>query len=125
MKRTILVVDDEKIIRESISFILKKEGYHVSEAENGKIAYEKLLKEPFDLVITDLTMPGMTGLDLSRRLLQIRPDLPIILCTGYSEKVDAPAAEALGIQGFLMKPVLLKELAELVRKVLNKKCVEP
>jgi len=76
---------------------------------------------PFDVVVTDMTMPRMIGTELAAELRRLQPHIPIILCTGYSEKIDTPTAEALGIQGFLMKPVLLKELAELVRKVLDNK----
>ena len=68
MQKKILVVDDEQIIRESLSYILKKEDYHVDEAENGKIAYEKLLRETYDLVITDLEMPEMKGIELLEKI---------------------------------------------------------
>lgn len=70
-------------------------------------------------MITDQTMPGMTGIDLARRMLQIRPDIPIILCTGYSSLISEEKAKSLGIQGFAMKPVTGKELGALMRKVLR------
>ena len=73
----------------------------------------------FDAVITDQTMPGMTGIDLARRMLQIRPDLPIILCTGYSNLVNEEQAKTYGIKGFAMKPLTMKEIATLLRKVLD------
>ncbi len=71
-----------------------------------------------DVVITDLTMPGMTGDVLAQRLKILRPDLPVIMCTGYSERITPEAAKALGIDEFVMKPVLMGDLAKVVRKVL-------
>jgi CheY-like chemotaxis protein len=75
--------------------------------------------EAFDLVITDQTMPGMTGFDLARRLRQIRLDLPIILCTGYSSQVSKEKANPHGIKGFAMKPLARNDFATLIRKVLD------
>jgi DNA-binding NtrC family response regulator len=83
MSEKILVVDDEQIIRESISFILKKEGYNVSEAENGRIAREKLLAEPFDLVITDLEMPELKGIELLGHITKMSPEISVIIITAY------------------------------------------
>jgi YesN/AraC family two-component response regulator len=68
-----------------------------------------------------MTMPHLTGIDLAKELLDFDPNVAIILCTGFSEKADAEKAERIGIQGFLMKPVVLRELAEMVRKVLDEK----
>ena len=73
----------------------------------------------FDLVITDQTMPGMTGQDLARRMLQIRPNLPIILCTGYSSLISEEKIKSLGIKGFAMKPLAKKDIAVLIRKILE------
>jgi len=74
----------------------------------------------FDLIMTDMTMPGMTGADLSREILQIRPDIPIILCTGLSEIINEDKAMAMGIREFVMKPLNLRNIAELVRRALGK-----
>jgi YesN/AraC family two-component response regulator len=75
------------------------------------VALNAFQNEPdrFDVVITDQTMPGMTGVDLAQRMLQIRPDLPIILCTGYSNLVNEAQAKACGIKGFAMKPLTKKD----------------
>lgn len=70
-------------------------------------------------VITDQTMPQMTGVRLAEELLRIRPDIPIILCTGYSEKVDANAARAMGIRRFLMKPFSVQEMSQIIREALT------
>jgi len=75
----------------------------------------------FDLVITDHTMPGVTGLQFAKELLKIKPDIPIILCTGHSETVSPEIAKEAGIQEYLMKPLAKQELAEAVRRVLDKK----
>ncbi len=75
----------------------------------------------FDLVITDMIMPNMTGDKLAGEMIKIRSDIPIILCTGFSEKVSAQNAKTFGIKGFLMKPVVLEELSNMIRKVLDNK----
>ncbi len=75
----------------------------------------------FELVLTDMTMPEMTGKDLARELMSIRPDIPVILCTGFSEKIDEKRAKKMGISAFLMKPMIMSQLANTVREVLDKK----
>jgi CheY-like chemotaxis protein len=74
----------------------------------------------FDLVITDMTMPNMRGDDLARELLKIRPDIPIILCTGFSEMISEEKAKILGIRRFIMKPIFKKDMAKVIREVLDK-----
>ena len=73
----------------------------------------------FDLVISDMDMPNMTGDQLSRVLITVRPDIPDILCTGFSARIDQEKAEVIGVKGFLMKPVVRSEMAKMVRKVLD------
>jgi DNA-binding NtrC family response regulator len=75
--------------------------------------------DKFDLVITDTTMPNMTGVQLSQKLLEIRPDIPIIICTGFSKTIDDAQATKAGICGYVMKPVVMSELAKKIREVLN------
>ncbi len=84
-------------------------------------ALEKFRTQPdaFDLVITDQSMPGMTGIQLAEKLMHIRPDIPIILCTGFSEAVDGKEAKAMGIREFMMKPFSARQLAETIRRVLD------
>ena len=74
----------------------------------------------FDAVITDQTMPNLTGAELSKKLLKIRPDLPIILCTGFSDVVDEDQAKALGIHTYIKKPVVIRELAKAIRSAVGK-----
>ena len=73
----------------------------------------------FDLVITDMEMPGMGGTQLAKKILEIRPDIPIILCSGYSEKLDKEKSKLLNIKAFIDKPILIKNLTEKVREILN------
>ncbi len=71
------------------------------------------------LVITDMTMPNMTGDRLARELISIKPDVPVVICTGFSERINEKSAKAIGIKGFLMKPVTMFEMAEMIREVLD------
>ncbi len=117
----ILFVDDEAVLAEMGQIMLERLGYEVTVRTSSFEALNALQNEPgrFDAVITDQTMPGMTGMDLARRMLLIRPDLPIILCTGYSSLVNETQAKACGIMGFAMKPLTKKEMAALLHEVLG------
>ena len=117
----ILLVDDEEILIEMGRSMLKRLGYEVTARTNSLEALATFQNDPhrFDAVITDQTMPGITGLDLARRMLGIRPGLPIILCTGYSNLVDETTAKAMGIRGFAMKPLTRKEIVGLLREVME------
>jgi PAS domain S-box-containing protein len=119
----ILFVDDEDILVELGQALLERIGYEVTVRTNSIEALATFQNDPhrFDAVITDQTMPGITGLDLARRMLRIRPDLPIILCTGYSNLVNEAQAKAWGIQGFAMKPLTKKKIAALLNTVLKGK----
>ena len=121
---TILFVDDEKSIVDMCQEMLTRLGYHVETALTPVEALEKYQRNPkrFDLIITDMTMPQMTGLQLTKRLKAIEPQARIILCTGFSAYITPEKAEAMGIMGYLMKPIVKLEMAGLVRKVLD--CIE-
>ena len=105
--------------------ILSRLGYKVEMRMSGADALEAILGQSeqtrFDLVITDLTMPHLTGMDLARELLKHEPRPAILLCTGFSDQIDPEKIKAAGINGFLMKPVVLKDLAEMVRRVLDER----
>jgi PAS domain S-box-containing protein len=118
----LLLVDDEPQIVDSMQKMLEFHGYHVTTKTSSVEALEvfRLASEGFDLVITDQTMPYLTGDQLVLELKKIRPDIPVILCTGFSNTLDEIKAKALGIDAFLMKPVLRKELVETIRTVLDK-----
>ena len=117
----ILYVDDEMMLAEMFPMMLKHLGYQVTTRTSGleALALFKNGPEAFDLVITDQTMPGMTGVDMAREMLRIRPNLPIILCTGYSSTVSAEKARAIGIKSFVQKPLTEKDIAATIRQVLD------
>ncbi len=117
----ILLVDDEMAILEVVSEILERLGYTVTPCTGSKEALALFRASPhaFDLVITDMTMPGMTGDRLAEALMKVRPDIPIILCTGYSGKMDDEQAGKLGIKAFAYKPLVKRDLALTVRRVLD------
>ncbi|MCP3891495.1 MAG: response regulator [Desulfobulbaceae bacterium] len=120
-KERILFIDDEEILAEMGKSMLERLGYHVTVRNNSIEALETFQNQPelFDLVITDQTMPGMTGADIARRMMQIRPDIPIILCTGYSTVTSEEKAKSMGIKEFALKPLSKKDIAVLIRKVLD------
>ncbi len=120
-KERILFIDDEEILAEMGKDMLERLGYHVTVRKSSLEALETFQNQAyqFDIVITDQTMPGMTGVDLARRMLQIRPDIPIILCTGYSSIISEEKAKSFGIKEFALKPLLKKDIASLIRKVLD------
>ncbi len=117
----ILIVDDEADILETCKMMLQHLGYAVTLCSKPLEAVRLVRKRPdhFDLVITDQTMPKMTGGELIGELLAIRPELPIILCTGYSDKVNREVARQAGARRLLMKPVELRKLAKAIREVLD------
>ncbi len=119
-ERILLVDDDDPIVRMEKQ-MLERLGYQVTERTSSIEALEAFRNAPnkFDLVITDMTMPNMTGIQLSQKLLAIRPDIPIIICTGFSTKIDDAKAKEFGIRGFVMKPVIMRELANKIREVLD------
>ena len=117
----VLFVDDEEALVEMGEDILAELGYEVTSRMNGREALALFRLDPsrFDLVITDQTMPEMTGIELAKEILAIRADMPIIMCTGFSYLVDADKATAAGIRAFAMKPLTKREIAKTIRKVLD------
>ncbi len=117
----ILFIDDEPTIATLGRLTLERLGYQVQAETNPRKALEVFASNPeqFDLIITDTTMPGMTGDQLIKKVLQIRPDMKTILCTGYSERVDEESAITLGAKAYALKPLDRKQLAMTVRKVLD------
>jgi PAS domain S-box-containing protein len=120
-KERILFVDDEDILAEMGRDLLEDLGYTVTAMTDSLSAWDVFRAQPdqFDLVITDMTMPGMTGAELAKELLKIRPKIPIILCTGYSEFITEEKAKKIGIQGFAFKPLTIKILTQLISQVLR------
>jgi CheY-like chemotaxis protein len=117
----LLLVDDEEAIVRMEKQMLERLGYEVTTRTSSVDALEAFKAKPsaYDLVITDMAMPNMTGDVLSRHLIAVRADIPVIICTGFSEQMSAAKARQSGIKGFLMKPLVRGDLANMVRKVLD------
>ena len=119
----ILLVDDETALTHMGRQMLERLGYQVTVRNSSveALALFQTASERFDLVISDLAMPQMTGDTLALEIMRIRPDIPVILCTGYSDQISQEQAKAKGVHGLLYKPILKHELATAIRSVLNKK----
>ncbi len=122
----ILFIDDEKYLLETVSLMLKQLGYKVDARSDVLEALNLFRQTPdkYDLVITDQTMPIMTGYKLAKELMRIRPGIPVILCTGFSETVSKEEAEAIGIRKYVMKPIVSAEAAQIIRQVLDENAVD-
>ena len=116
----ILFVDDEEPIRNAAAEYLSASGYRVETSVDGREALARLESRPrdWDLLITDMAMPGLDGKELARRVATLRPDLPVILCSGYSSRISTSMADELGID-YLEKPVSMHELHVRIRKALE------
>ncbi|MEK6201822.1 MAG: response regulator [Desulfobulbaceae bacterium] len=119
----ILVVDDEEVITTMFQTILARSGYQVIIFNNSLEALAFISQDPtaFDLLLTDMRMPHLSGLELIEKALAVRPDLPVILCTGFNKQVDKEEAAALGVHVCLEKPVSVRELILVIRKALDEK----
>jgi PAS domain S-box-containing protein len=119
----VLFVDDDEFIAHSVRSMLERVGYRVTALTDSEEALKLFSEDPsqFDLVMTDQTMPFKTGEELGREMMRMRPDIPIILCTGYSESISPEKVMAMGFRGFILKPFTIREGAEMVRQVLDRK----
>ncbi len=117
----ILLVDDEASVVKMEQQMLERLGYTVTVRNGSLDALEAFKADPqaFDLVVTDMTMPNMTGVQLAAEVKKIRPAVPVVLCTGFSYQINEEKSKALGIDGFVMKPVIMKEIAASIRKILD------
>ena len=118
-KRRILVVDDDELVRNSLACGLRSEGFEVLAAPDGKTSLKILGFEDVDVVLADLRMPGMDGMELLRKAKELNPDLPVIIITGYADVEGAVEAMKAGAHDFLAKPVKIAELIEIVRRALS------
>jgi PAS domain S-box-containing protein len=118
----ILFIDDEDFLVDLAKRMLEKLGYQVVVKQSPMEALEMFKDQPdeFDLVISDMTMPGLTGVELAKQIIAIRSDIPFILCSGYNEHVSAEKIKGFGIKEFLMKPLEIKVLAKTIRRALEK-----
>ncbi len=117
----ILIVDDEEVLLKMEQAMLERLGYQVTACIGSANALDVFKASPdeFDLVLTDMTMPDMTGVQLTGEIRAIRPDIKVILCTGFSYHINDEKSKALGLQGFIMKPVVKHELASVIRNVID------
>jgi len=118
--RRMLIVDDEKDIRTVLRHFFEIKGFEVSEATDGVEALEKVNKESFDVVLTDLRMPGPDGLEVLRLVKSVCPESIVLVLTGYPSSQNKTAAMELGCDGFLSKPVRLEQLWNTVHQTLTK-----
>jgi CheY-like chemotaxis protein len=118
---SILFVDDEEMLVQIGKQMLEKLGYSVETRTSATEALADFETNPgkYDLVMTDMTMPRMTGDNLAKEIMKIRPEVPVIICTGFSHQVNEEKALHMGIKAFIMKPFILKDVAETVRNVLD------
>ena len=118
---SIMVIDDEDALVGMIQQTLEALGYTVKGFSDSSAAVDYFNGHPaeFDLVITDYSMPGMTGIELSEKILQTRQDIPIILCTGYGKNITRQKVTSKGIRTLLMKPVSRHSMAEAIRAILD------
>jgi len=118
---SILFVDDEAFQADIAKQMLSRLGYRLTTCTSSVEALELFRQSPeeYDLVITDMTMPHLTGDVLARKLITIRPDIPIVVCTGYSDRVNPEIAGEIGIRELVMKPVVMKDIAHTIRRVLD------
>jgi two-component system cell cycle sensor histidine kinase/response regulator CckA len=117
----VLVVDDDRALAGFITELLNNFGYQVTTMYDSRQALEIYLESDgrYDLVITDQTMPGMTGVELATEIFKHNPEQAVILCTGYSDQIDAQRAEKLGIKSFLNKPMETRQLLAEVERLTN------
>jgi DNA-binding NtrC family response regulator len=118
MSERILIADDEELIRESLSFVLRKEGYQVDEAENGKQAFDKVTRTPYDIVITDIEMPEMRGTELLEKIAQRSPQTFVIIVTAYASIETAVDALRKGAYDYILKPIEFDDLIFRIKKLL-------
>jgi CheY-like chemotaxis protein len=119
--RKVLIVDDDPVVAKSFDRVLSGKGYAVITASSGQEALNKLETEDYDVVFTDIKMPGMSGLEMAEQVKQRRPWLPVVIVTGYGSPANEARAEAAGVSGFLRKPVSPEILEDSAEKAFTEK----
>lgn len=120
----ILIVDDDPSIRNMLAIVLKKSGYDVTGANNGKAGLDNLKKGAFDLVISDIKMPDISGIELLKKIKSINPEIPVIMITAYASANDAVEAMKLGAEDYITKPFNLDELKIIIDRAIYKRNME-
>ncbi len=125
--KKVLVIDDDPVVGKSIDRVLSPKGYAVISAANGEEALDRLAREDYDMVYTDIKMPGLSGLEVARRIKASRPWLPVVVVTGYGTEANEAEAKELGVAGFMHKPLspdLIEGIAnEVTRRALPQPAV--
>ena len=122
-EKKLLVIDDEPAIREGVRRILESESFQVETFASGHAALERIKQEPFDLVVTDLKMPGISGMEVLKAIKEIQPDLPVIFITGYSSVDSAVEVMKLGAVDYIAKPFTPEEMLQTVKTALEQRVV--
>ena len=121
MPEKILIVDDEKQFRESTKRLLRRKGYHAEAAGSGTEALEKIGKESFDLLLVDIIMPEMNGLEMLQRAKEMAPEIMVLIITGYgTDKLEKEAMQ-LEVDGFVNKPITIDELTKIIDETLARR----
>jgi CheY-like chemotaxis protein len=118
--RKVLVVDDDPVVGKSIDRILSSRGYAVISAAGGEEAMERLASEDYDVVYTDIRMPGMSGMEVARHIKESRPWLPVVIVTGYGNDANEAEARDIGVNGFLRKPLSPEMVESTADELTNK-----
>ncbi|MEE8111572.1 MAG: response regulator, partial [Acidobacteriota bacterium] len=124
MPEKLLIVDDEQGMRDLLSIMLRKQGYEVDVAESGEEAISRVTREEYDLLVTDISMPGLDGLTVLRRVREIAPELPTILITAYASTESAIEALKLGAYDYIVKPFDVEEFKIVISHTLERKRLE-
>lgn len=119
LRKKVLVVDDDPVIGRSFDRVLTENGYEVSTAPDGAQALERIKREHYDVVFTDIRMPGMGGLEVAERIRKARPWVPVVIITGYGTPANEARAEAAGVAGFLNKPLSPETIVSSTRAALR------
>ena len=117
MGKRVLVVDDDQVVGQSFERVLTNKGYRVDTALSGREAFEKYAGADFDMVFTDLRMPGQDGLEVARRIKEMNPWLPIVVVTGYGTQEAEERAKAIGVAEFLQKPLTASIIEEVAARM--------
>ena len=119
MQTRILVVDDEQSMREFLAILLEREGYYVAQAENAEVALKLLESDTYDLVVSDVSMPGLTGMALLERIKTTTPETAVLMITAYTTAEQAVEAMKLGAYDYIAKPFSPKELMDSVDRIFS------
>ncbi len=120
MEKRVLVVDDDRVVGQSFERVLANKGYHVDTALSGREAFEKYAGADFDMVFTDLRMPGQDGLEVARRIKEMNPWLPVVVVTGYGTQEAEEKAKAIGVAEFIQKPLTPSIIEDVAARMLGR-----